>query len=111
MQAQILTLHQGGSCVICSQKSNIIGCIPFVWGIYHVSGLLNPSPTLSAYAASKIMSINELHHKMCFSLNKMGHINHNVLLKMVEERMVTWIEVNLDSKPEYCEICIRAKVD
>jgi len=41
----------------------------------------------------------------------MGHINHDDLHKMVKEGMVTGINVDLDSKPEFCEACIKAKAD
>jgi hypothetical protein len=30
---------------------------------------------------------------------------------MVKEGMVTGIEVDLDSKPEFCEVCVKAKAD
>jgi len=39
----------------------------------------------------------------------MGHINHDDLRKMVCKGMVTGIELDMDSKPEYCESCTRAK--
>lgn len=41
----------------------------------------------------------------------MGHINHDSLLKMVKDGMVTGVEVDLNSKPDFCETCIKAKVD
>jgi GAG-pre-integrase domain len=48
------------------------------------------------------MSISELHQKM-------GHVNHDDLWKMVHDGMVTGVKLNLDSKPEFCEACIKAK--
>jgi hypothetical protein len=50
------------------------------------------------------MSISELHHKM-------GHINHNDLCRMVKEGMVKGVELNYNSKPEFCKACIKAKAD
>lgn len=95
---------KGGVCVIRSSKSNIIGRIPLVRGLYHVGGILTSSPTPVANSASKLMMISELHRKM-------GHINHEDLCRMVKEGMVTGIELDIDSKPEFCESCIKAKAD
>lgn len=39
----------------------------------------------------------------------MGHINHDDLREMVKEGLVTGIELDFDSKPEFCETCIKAK--
>ena len=39
----------------------------------------------------------------------MGHINHDDLRRMVKDGMVDGIELNLDSKPEFCTTCIQAK--
>ena len=85
-------------------KSNVVGCIPLVQELYHISGLYGSSPTPSANFISKLMSISELHCKM-------GHINHDDLCRMVKEGMVTGIEVDLDLKPEFCEACVKAKAD
>jgi len=41
----------------------------------------------------------------------MGHINHDDLCKMVKEEMLTGIDVDLDSKPEFCEACVKTKAD
>ena len=95
---------KNGSCVVHSLKSSIIGCIPLVWELYHVSSLFDPSSTPSVTSATKLMSISELHCKM-------GHRNHDDLCRMVKQGMVTGIEVDLDSKPKFCKACIKAKAD
>jgi hypothetical protein len=96
-------LIKGGTCVVRSPKSNIIGCIPLVRGLYRVGGF-NSSPTPVANSASKLMSISELHRKM-------GHINHDDLRKMVKEGMVEGIELDINLRPEFCEVCVKAKAD
>jgi hypothetical protein len=96
-------LIKGRTCVVRSLKSNIIGHIPLVRGLYHVGGF-NSFPTPVANSASKLMSISELHRKM-------GHINHDNLRKMVKEGMVKGIELDFSSKPEFCKVCIKAKAD
>jgi gag-polypeptide of LTR copia-type/GAG-pre-integrase domain len=101
-QAGYSLFIKGGTCIICSPKSNIIGRIPEVRGLYHVSDSLALPRAHVASAAVKQISISELHQQM-------GHINHEDLRQMVEKGMVTGINLDLMSKPEFCEACIKAK--
>jgi hypothetical protein len=39
----------------------------------------------------------------------MGHANHESLKKMVQDGSVTGIELNMESKPDPCPTCIKAK--
>jgi hypothetical protein len=39
----------------------------------------------------------------------MGHVNHDDLKKMVKEGHVTGIELDMDSKLELCQTCLKAK--
>jgi hypothetical protein len=48
------------------------------------------------------MIINEFHKKM-------GHINHDNLHEMVKKQLVTGINLDLESKAEFCEMCTKAK--
>ena len=63
---------KGGACIIHSPKSNIIGRIPEVRGLYHVSDSLVLPCAHVASAAVKQISITELHQSM-------GHVNHDDL--------------------------------
>jgi hypothetical protein len=84
-------------------KSTIIGWIPRVRGLYCVDKKQNNHKTSPyANAALKTMSISEFHKKM-------GHINHDDLCNMVKKNLATGIDVDLNSKPEFCETCIKAK--
>jgi len=98
------THMESGICAIGTTKPTrkVIGCVPLIRGLYRVIDTTDSSLTPVANIASRTMTINELHRKM-------GHINHDDLKKMVRERMVTGIELNADSKPEFCEVCVRAK--
>jgi hypothetical protein len=40
----------------------------------------------------------------------MGHVNHEDLWHMVENGMVTGINLDMSLKPEFCKACIKAKV-
>lgn len=92
--------------VIKSPKSKIIGRVPELRGLYRIRDVAKPrnapqkSPEHSANVAA--MSINDLHRKM-------GHINHDDLRDMVRKGMVTGIDLDLDSKPIFCETCVKAK--
>ena len=39
----------------------------------------------------------------------MGHVNHDDLRQMVDKGMVNGVELNMSSKAEFCETCIKAK--
>jgi hypothetical protein len=93
---------QGGKCVIGSPKSNPIGEIPLICGLYRVDKTSKTTNSATATVSSRIMSINELHHKM-------GHVNYKDLHKMVKEAMVMGIDLDLESKPSFCKACIKAK--
>ena len=58
------------------KPTNIIAQIPLVHGLYHVIAPSNPHILALADTTTKKMSISELHQKM-------GHINHDDLWKMV----------------------------
>ncbi|KAJ6619194.1 hypothetical protein B0H10DRAFT_1794008, partial [Mycena sp. CBHHK59/15] len=38
-----------------------------------------------------------------------GDINHDDLCKMVWKGMVEGVKLDMDSKPEFCEVCMKAK--
>jgi hypothetical protein len=84
-------------------KPRVIGQIPLLRGLYRVPHI-SPSPPLyhQAALATQLMTITELHQKM-------GHVNHDDLWRMVKEGMVNRIELDLDSKPEFCTACIQAE--
>ena len=39
----------------------------------------------------------------------MGHINHDDLREMVVKGMVSGIELDKDSKLEFCDVCVKSK--
>ena len=95
-----------GFCTIRMPKPNrhTIGLIPQANGLYCVS--IAPQGTTNgpeeALAASGKITISELHRRM-------GHVNHEDLLKMVKEKTIIGIDLDLKSKPELCPQCIEAK--
>jgi len=92
-------LHiNGGKCIIQSP-----GQITLVRGLYHVTEYSQSMTSSTANAVSKLMTISKLHQKM-------GHVNHNDLQRMVKENMITGLDIDLKSKPDFCEACVKAKV-
>jgi hypothetical protein len=95
-----------GICTISTPKPSrrVIGRIPLSNGLYRTSIAPKnaPASTEIAVAASKKVSISELHRQM-------GHVNHEDLRRMVKEGTVTGIDLDMDSKPEPCHQCIEAK--
>ena len=74
---------------------------------YCVSGPPGTLPILaniseSANLTLKPVTIDELHHRM-------GHIDHDDLFEMVRKDMIEGIDIDLNSKPSFCEICVQAK--
>ena len=96
---------KGGFCEIRTAASKIIGRIPQVRRLYRISNTRDSSSHrnhLTANIADKLISINELHRRM-------GHVNHEDLRWMVEKWMITGINLDMSSKAEFCETCIKAK--
>ena len=58
--------------------------------------------TETANAASTKMSINEAHRKL-------GHIAYSAVKYAITKGMIAGIELDLDSKVEFCEACAKAK--
>jgi hypothetical protein len=48
------------------------------------------------------MSISEVHCKL-------GHISHATIKHAISTRQITGIELDMDSKPDFCEPCVKAK--
>ena len=96
-------LIKGGICEIRTSSSKTTGHIPQVRGLYCVTDTkVSSHPTHTANLASKELSISELHRRM-------GHVNHEDLHQMVEKGMVNGVELDMSSKAEFCETCIKAK--
>jgi len=99
-------LIQGGNCIIRSPEPNskVVRQIPETQGLYCISeNTCNTNSQPATHTATKVLSISQLHHKM-------GHINHDDLHKMVLKGMVSGIELDKDSKPKFCDVCIKSKV-
>jgi len=89
-------------CIINNPNSKQVAVIPLVRGLYRVSQIPKTMESDSINIASKFVTINELHRKM-------GHVNHEDLTRMVKQGMVTGVELDPNTKPEFCEDCVKGK--
>ncbi|KAF7334060.1 Retrovirus-related Pol polyprotein from transposon TNT 1-94 [Mycena venus] len=83
-----------------------VAIFPIIRGLYRaVSSATAPvtSPIIEAtYLASRTVTISELHRRM-------GHINHDDLRAAVKAGTITGVNLDMDSKPQWCEVCVQAK--
>jgi hypothetical protein len=93
----------GCLCIISSPKPNrrVVTTIPESGGLYRIP---NPYPTTpSANAARVKMTISQLHRRM-------GHISAKAAKYMVKSGMVTGIDLDMESEPEFCTSCMKTKI-
>ena len=48
------------------------------------------------------MSISELHRRL-------GHVAHSAIRHAIVNRLITGLELDMNSKPDFCEACAKAK--
>ena len=93
---------QKGMCRIMNPQGQVIATIPHSDGLYRVS-TSNPKPSKSyAAAASEKMMISEAHRKL-------GHVSHRAIGHAVSKGYITGIDLDSKSKPEFCDVCAKAK--
>ena len=88
-------------CTIRNLNAKTIATIPHSNGLYKLVGNQSKGPE-TANAASEKMSINEAHRKL-------GHIAHSAVRYAISKGLVTGVELDLESKAEFCEACTKAK--
>ena len=86
----------GGMCTIHNPSGCTMVTIPCTNGLYHVTAPEEP-PTIN-YA-----SISEAHQKL-------GHIAPSAIKYVIAKGHITGIQLDPESKPEFCEVCAKAKV-
>jgi hypothetical protein len=91
---------EGTMCCILSQgpKHRVIAEIPQVEGLYTVLVCQQHRANL----AKAKLTIYELHKHL-------GHVSQQGLLDAMKKGLMTSVDVDLESKPEFCEACTKAK--
>jgi hypothetical protein len=76
--------------------------IPRANGLYRILNSNKANCSKCANIAVGKMSISEVHCKL-------GHISHSAIRHAISTRQITGIDLDMDSKPEFCEPCVKAK--
>ena len=101
-EANCAVSFRKGMCTIRNPEGHVMATIPRANGLYR---LLNPNakPCLDhANVAAGKMSISEAHRKL-------GHISCSAIKHAISTGQITGIELDMDSKPDFCEPCVKAK--
>ena len=89
------------ACVLKDPAGHTMVTIPQSNGLYQLDSLGSTSLDHANIASGK-MSISEAHCKL-------GHIAHATIKHAVSNRFITGIDLDLSSKPEFYEVCAKAK--
>ena len=76
--------------------------LPLSNGLYRLATRLSTSPSAHANIASAKMTIQEAHLKF-------GHIAYDAIKFSVTKGLILGIDLDLASKPEFCDACTKAK--
>ena len=91
-----------GTCTIKNKSGCVIATIPHSDGLYHVVAPKESGNRDYANLASEKMTIFKAHRKL-------GHIAHAANKHAILQGYITDIELDADSKPEFCEACAKVK--
>ena len=79
-----------GMCTICNLSGCTIATIPCTNSLYHVTAAEDP------------LTISEAHQKL-------SHITPSAIKYMITMGHITSIQLDPESKPEFCKVCAKAK--
>jgi len=90
-----------GMCKILNPKGRVIATIPHSNGLYRITSKATKDGGVAAAVSGK-MSITEAHRKL-------GHLAYGAVTHAIEKGYIAGIELDTNSKPEFCEACAKAK--
>ena len=76
--------------------------LPLSDGLYRLATKSSTSPSAHANIASAKMTIQEAHLKF-------SHIAHDAIKYAITKGLILGIELDLTSKPKFCDACAKAK--
>ena len=101
-KAKYKVVFHKSNCMIIDPKGKKIATIPHSEGLYRIaSGKSSENRGQAATVAGK-MSISEAHRKL-------RHISYGAITHAITKGLITGIELDRDSKPNFCEACAKAK--
>jgi GAG-pre-integrase domain len=86
-------------CLIRDSRGTLLGQVPLSNGLYKVE---HGSMVAAANVARKSLTLDELHHRM-------GHISPQATWKLVQDGIVTGLDLDMASQPGFCTACAQAK--
>jgi len=89
-------------CTVKSPNGKTIATIPHADGLYKITATSHSKVGATANVTSMKMSINEAHRKL-------GHVAHSAVKHAISKGFIAGIELDDDSKVEFCEACAKAK--
>ena len=100
--AKCSTTFSDGMCTICNLSGRTMATIPCANSLYHVTAPEDPPTVNYASIAMVKLTISEAHQKL-------GHIAPSAIKYMITKGHITAIQLDPESKPEFCEVCAKAK--
>ena len=101
-KAGYTVMFNKGMCSIKNPKGLTIATIPRSDGLYRVLESAQNRSAHQANVASEKMNINEAHRRL-------GHISPVAIKHAISKGYITGIELDEQSKPEFCQACAKAK--
>ena len=101
--AKCSATFSGGMCTICNLSGRTMATIPCANGLYHVTAPEDPPTVNYASIAMVKLTISEAHWKL-------GHIAPSAIKYVIAKGHITGIQLDPESKPEFCKACAKAKV-
>src|SRR5271168_2077514 len=89
-------------CSIKNPSGKTIATIPHTNGLYKIAATKASDVADSANMAAGKMTISEAHRKF-------GHIAHSAIKHAITSGFISGVELDPDSKVEFCEACAKAK--
>ena len=91
-----------GMCTIKNPNSQTMATIPRANGLYRLVDPYKSNPSGHANTAAGKISISEAHCRL-------GHISHTTIKHPITSGRITGINLDMDSKPDFCKPCAKAK--
>ena len=101
--AKCSATFSGGMCTIHNPSGCTMATIPCANGLNHVTAPEDPPTVNYASIAMVKLTISKAHWKL-------GHITPSAIKYVIAKGHITGIQLDPESKPEFCKACAKAKV-
>ena len=92
-----------GMCMVKDPQNKMIATIPCSDKLYKITAQSNKNTIETANTISTKVSISDAHQKL-------GHIAHPAIQHTISKGFITGMEIDSESKPDFCEACAKAKL-